>query len=57
MRLLAIINPVAGREAFQKNIRDMLEHLSTQSRYSKIDIRVTNRQITLLIWPNTAAVS
>ncbi|NLK02550.1 MAG: diacylglycerol kinase family lipid kinase [Clostridiaceae bacterium] len=44
MRLLAIINPAAGREAFQKNIRDMLEHLSTQSRYSKIDIRVTNRQ-------------
>ncbi len=44
MRLLAIINPAAGRESFQKDIRDMLEHLPSQDRYNTVDIRTTYRQ-------------
>ncbi len=41
MRLLAIINPAAGRETFQRDIYDMLTGLADSDTYSKIELRYT----------------
>ncbi|HHU07944.1 MAG TPA: diacylglycerol kinase family lipid kinase [Clostridiaceae bacterium] len=41
MRLLAIINPAAGRENFQREIYTMLSSLKDTAAYSEIDFRYT----------------